>query len=308
MSASIAETLLSVFGDNDFTLTDAYDAVPRKEPTSVRARIYENLDIRFRRIGKGVYAAMADGARSVLIEGDGRDLSFLKDGSIDCIITDHPWSDPHSNRGGNRNFTEYDTFRYRQGDFDEKARVMKDGCFLVEFLPAENANNFEYLYQLKSMALKSGFRYYAKTSWTKGTFVANTGRKSKNTEDIMIFTKGKPRALRVDAKKDKAAGTTGHYMKGAAGMLPATFDVQPPSKKERRHQSQKPVELLAKLIRFVTKEGEIILDQFTGSGTSMEAAIRCGRRAIGIELDHGYVESIKKHFRENGLPLLAFRS
>jgi len=34
-------------------------------------------------------------------------------------------------------------------DFKEKARVLKDGCFLVEVLPAENENNYEYLYQIK---------------------------------------------------------------------------------------------------------------------------------------------------------------
>ena len=36
----------------------------------------------------------------MLINGEGRDLSFLSDQSIDCIITDHPWLDKKSNRGG----------------------------------------------------------------------------------------------------------------------------------------------------------------------------------------------------------------
>lgn len=36
-----------------------------------------------------------------LIKGDGRVLSMLPDASIDCIITDHPWLDKLSNKGGN---------------------------------------------------------------------------------------------------------------------------------------------------------------------------------------------------------------
>ena len=84
-----------------------------------------------------------------VINGDGRDLSFLEDGSIDCIITDHPWLDEKANKGGNRNFAKYDTFEYTLEDFKEKARVLKDGCFLVEMLPAENATNFDYLYKIK---------------------------------------------------------------------------------------------------------------------------------------------------------------
>jgi site-specific DNA-methyltransferase (adenine-specific) len=301
---SITQTLMNAFAGTNFTLTDAYNAVPQKNPSSVRARIYENLNIDFTRIAKGVYSVMDDGETAILIEGDGRDLSFLKDGSVDCIITDHPWSDKNSNKGGNRNFTKYDTFRYEQSDFMDKARVLKDGSFLVEFLPAENANNFDYLYEVKRMAITAGFQYYAKSSWTKGTFIANTGRTAKNTEDIMIFTKGAPRSLRPDAKKNKQTGRNDNYMKGAAGMPPPTFNVQPPSRKERLHQSQKPVELLQRIMEYVTREGEVVLDQFTGSGTLLEAAVTSGRNAIGIEKDHHYVNVIKNHFKDHGLPLM----
>lgn len=73
----------------------------------------------------------------VLVEGNGRDLSFLSDESIDLIINDYPW-DCDSNRGGNRNFVNYETFTYTLEDFQEKARVLKNGSFLVEMLPAEN--------------------------------------------------------------------------------------------------------------------------------------------------------------------------
>ena len=132
----------------------------------------------------------------MLVEGNGRDLSAIQDEEIDLIVTDYPWEDKKSNRGGNRNFVstyEEETFRYTLEDFKEKARVLKDGAFLVEFLPAENENNFDELYRIKKLAQEAGFQYYAKVSWKKGTFVSNTGRKSKNTEDVMIFSKGKAR-------------------------------------------------------------------------------------------------------------------
>ena len=74
------------------------------------------------------------GSECVLIEGDGRRLDMLEDESIDCIITDHPWLDILSNRGGNRSFSNYECFRYELEDFREKARVLKAGCFLAEFL------------------------------------------------------------------------------------------------------------------------------------------------------------------------------
>lgn len=95
--------------------------------------------------------------------------------------------DIKSNKGGTRAFALYDCFRYTLEDFKEKARVLKDGCFLVEVLPAENENNYEYLYQIKKYAKEAGFIYYSKVPWKKGTFVSNTGRKAKNTQDIIHF-------------------------------------------------------------------------------------------------------------------------
>ena len=94
---------------------------------------------------------------------------MLEDGSIDCIITDHPWEDKKSNKGGSRDFATYDCFTYTVEDFKEKARVLKDGSFLVEMIPAENENNFDYLYALKKMAQEAGFKYYCKVPWKKGS-------------------------------------------------------------------------------------------------------------------------------------------
>lgn len=278
----------------DFTMPEAYKAVESagieaKKP-SIRARVYEAVDKGvLKKIAKGVY----HNNECLLIQGDGRDLSFLANGSIDAIITDHPYDIKAANNGGDRHFATYDCFKYTQKDFDEKARVLKDGSFLVEFLPEESALNYEYLYEIKKMAEAAGFKYYAKVAWKKGDFVSNCGRKSKNTEDVMIFSKGEPRALRVDAKKDKAEPGIKHFMKGCNGMLPTAFDYAKPAKKDMLHQAEKPVELLEAIINYVTQEDEIILDQFAGSGVLGAAAIATGRRSILIELAEEFVTKIK---------------
>lgn len=227
----------------------------------------------------------------ILLEGDGRNLSPLLDESIDCIITDHPWLDPLSNKGGNRNFADYECFSYHIEDFKEKARVLKQGCFLAEFLPAENENNYEELFHIKQMARQCGLEYYCKVPWKKGAFVSNTGRKAKNTQDIMLFTKGKARNLRPDVKRTQATGRP-CYMSGAAGMLPAMFDIAPVPKAERIHQNQLPIALCEQLLGYLTMEGETVLDPFAGSGTVGVAAVKMGRRAILIEKSHETVEKM----------------
>lgn len=277
---SIVSNLMESFKDCSFTLKEAYKANPHVNKESVRARIYENLGVKFTRLGKGLYITKE--AECVLIEGDGRDLSVLKDESIDCIITDHPWSDKKANKGGNRNFANYECFEYTLDDFKEKARVLKEGSFLVEVIPNENESNFDYLYKLKKMAQEAGFQYYCKIPWVKGNFVSNTGRCTKNREDLMIFSKGKARPLKLDAKKIKATGEI-HRMSGTNGMLPAEFNVQPPAKREQICQSEKPSLLFEKLLQYITLENEIVLDQFAGSGSVGEACIKTNRKCILIE-------------------------
>ncbi len=260
-----------------------------KPTKSILEVFYEKEEV----VLKEVYAMIKDGQESILIEGDGRGLSRFRDESVDCIITDHPWLDPVSNKGGNRCFADYECFQYTIEDFREKARVLKQGCFLAEFLPAENENNYEQLFQIKQYARECGLEYYCKVSWKKGKFVSNTGRKAKNTQDIMIFTKGKARAMRVDAKKSKTLGKT-CFMSGAAGILPTMFDVEPVPRNQKIHQSELPLELCEQLIPYLTREDEIILDQFAGSGAVGVAALRLGRKCIMIEKSHEDIERIWK--------------
>lgn len=62
----------------------------------------------------------------------------------------------------------------------------------------------------------------------------------------------------------------------------------PRPRANREHPTMKPVELVARAIRFSTRSGDSILDPFSGSGTTILAAERLGRKAIGIEIDPSY--------------------
>lgn len=426
---SIQMTLFDYFMDQEqFTLNEAVEAVKTvkqvKEP-SVRGRIYEGIDKGlFERVGKGVYMvnrkdAVGHENSCLLINGNGRDLSMFEDNSMDALITDHPYKLDKSLKGGNRDFADYERFKYEQKDMDEKCRVLKPGCFLVEFLPEENADNYKYIFQIKSMAEQAGLEYFATVPWKKGEFVANTGRKAKNTEQVVLFTKGKARSMKLDAKKNKAmleemtvllyekdwenaisdyfsikiellverskvknateelnkafenwmyeececsilaedypetaleqipleeymllwlekknidyvdvtekyknheyktlsptafnektleilkevAPDRLYYMSGTNGMLPTVFDVSPVDDKERIHQAEKPVELLEKIISFVTLPNEKILDQFAGSGVTGEAALNTGRDSVLIEKNEKTFNTMATRLQKKG--------
>jgi len=64
------------------------------------------------------------------------------------------------------------------------------------------------------------------------------------------------------------------------------------NKDKAGHPNRKPIKLMERLIALLTKSGNIVLDPFAGSGSTLVAAKRLGRRAIGIEIDERYCQTI----------------
>ena len=70
------------------------------------------------------------------------------------------------------------------------------------------------------------------------------------------------------------------------------------NQKDKLHPTQKPVELLEYLIKTYTNEGETVLDNVMGSGSTGVACINTNRNFIGIELDEDYFEIAKKRIEK----------
>lgn len=65
--------------------------------------------------------------------------------------------------------------------------------------------------------------------------------------------------------------------------------------KHRFHPTQKPIKLITELILDNSKEGDLVLDCFSGSGTTMEACLNNNRKFVGCELDKEYyMKSIER--------------
>ena len=85
------------------------------------------------------------------------------------------------------------------------------------------------------------------------------------------------------------------------GMFPG--NIMEVSKKERdekiEHLTVKPVKLISHLVKLFSKENQIVLDAFMGSGSHGVASLQNNRKFIGIEIDKDYFEIAKERIEKN---------
>jgi site-specific DNA-methyltransferase (adenine-specific) len=72
----------------------------------------------------------------------------------------------------------------------------------------------------------------------------------------------------------------------------------PINKFNRLHPTQKPVELMKRLIELTTNENDLILDPFMGSGTTGVASLELNRKFIGVEIDEEYFNIAKNRIEQ----------
>ncbi len=78
-----------------------------------------------------------------------------------------------------------------------------------------------------------------------------------------------------------------------AAQVGSVWRMPPPSRREKlhgRHPTQKPLRLVRRALLACTREGDLVFDPFSGSGTTAVAAKELNRSFVGAELERGYAE------------------
>ena len=124
----------------------------------------------------------------------------------------------------------------------------------------------------------------------------------KGNKYYPIMTKGKMR-WKGSEKSYNDGGVLGSYKKTKTKndlyYPKSIIEISNANRKNKFHPTQKPVELFEYLIKTYTNEGETVLDNCMGSGTTAIACMNTDRNFIGFELDKTYyeksIERIKEH-------------
>ncbi|MFP8644511.1 DNA-methyltransferase [Priestia aryabhattai] len=144
---------------------------------------------------------------------------------------------------------------------------------------------------IEAFAYKAGLYLYDRRIWAKdpawqnSQWHSNSFRAVSEFEHIYIFWK--PGQTSVDRNKL----TKEEWVKwGSRGIWHI-----PSVRKNDDHVAKFPIELPRRIIKLLTKEEEIVLDCFMGSGTTAIAAIEENRKYIGIEKEKKYVDLAKSN-------------
>ena len=220
-------------------------------------------------------------------------MKSIPDGSIDCIIADLPY-------GTTQN--KWDSVIPLDKLWEQYGRIIKANGMIC-LTSSEPFTN-----QLINSKPKQ-FKYYDLV-WDK---VSTTGflnakrQPLRRHEQILCFYKkqttynpimevrGKPRNKGSYNKRqgdgDMCYGKFENVESFNNEYYPTSvIQVSNAVQKGKVHPTQKPVELMEYLIKTYTNEGEIVLDNSMGSGSTGVAAMNTNRKFIGIELDKKYFE------------------
>jgi DNA modification methylase len=135
--------------------------------------------------------------------------------------------------------------------------------------------------------------------WVKNNGGMGTFYRSRH-ELIFAFKAGSGRHI-----NNFGLGDTGRYRTNVWEYTGANSFRKGRARDLSDHPTVKPVALVADAILDCSKRGDLILDPFSGSGTTLLAALRTGRRGAAIELDPIYVDvAVRRLMTASGLPAI----
>lgn len=227
-----------------------------------------------------------------LIHGDCLEvMKSIPDGSVDLILCDLPY-------GTTQN--KWDSVIPFDKLWAEYKRVCSGAVVLTAAQPftsaliMSNQKDFKYTW-VWDKALSSGFLNAKKQPLrqTKDIVVFGKGK----TYNPIMKVRGKPRIKggRGKSRRSDNYGKYGDSVSVNNEYYPTNLlRISNAARKGRQHPTQKPVALMEYLIKTYTNEGDTVMDNCMGSGTTGVACMNTGRRFIGIEKDDKYFEIARK--------------
>lgn len=211
-------------------------------------------------------------------------MKLIPDCSIDLVITDPPYKTitggdsngvnserPKGMLSGNRKLFKHQKLEISDW-MPELYRVLKEGTHCYIFTNTLNLN------EMLNESKKAKFKLHNLLVWEKNNCTPSQFY-MKNCEYILFLRKGKAKWV-----NDIGGSKTVHKYNNIIG--------------NKKHPTEKPVELLEFYINNSSNEEDLIFDPFMGSGSTAVACINTGRNYLGFEIDEEYYNVINQRIKQ----------
>lgn len=253
-----------------------------------------------------------------LINGDARDLSFLKSESIHLVVTSPPYwnlKQYKDNPDQMGHIQDYEVFLAQlERVWKHVLRVLVPGgrlvCVVGDVCVARKEFGRHLVFPLHAdicvLCRRLGFDNLNPIVWHK---IANASYEVPNGSKFL----GKPYEPNAIIKNDMEFILMQRKPGGYRKPTEAQREVSRISKDDfdkwfqqiwnitgastKHHPAPFPLELASRLVRMFSFAGDTVLDPFCGSGTTMVAALRTGRNSIGVEIEPEYCRMAARYLK-----------
>jgi modification methylase len=230
------------------------------------------------------------------------ELARLPEHSVDLVFADPPYNlqlnsellRPNNSRvdGVDDDWDKFGSF----ADYDRFTRDWLLACRRV--LKPEGAlwviGSYHNIFRVGALLQDLGFWVLNDIVWRKTNPMPNfRGRRFTNAHETLIWASMGPKT-RYTFNYEAMKALNEDLQMRSDWLIPICAGAERLKEDGRKtHPTQKPEALLSRVILAASNKGDVVLDPFTGSGTTAVVAKRLGRNFIGIERDPAYAEAAK---------------
>jgi len=238
-----------------------------------------------------------------LVNGNAANMGILRTGEVDLIFTGPPYYSKDTEellKEPVRNQTQLKRVRKEitsfalslKPVFNEMRRVLNpDGVIVIQSKDIHYQNVYISLSELyRRMIENTGLSLITRVYWHKKGKRSRALRfrdnpivgafRADEVEDIMVYSKGN-----IPSDKDCLVELNPHEIERS--WKSPLWDMASASR-HRKHHDQFPDSLPRRIIALFSRKGDLVVDPFAGSGTTLKVAVSMGRRAVGYEIISDY--------------------
>jgi site-specific DNA-methyltransferase (adenine-specific) len=241
----------------------------------------------------------------VIYNADILKIDVVEENSIDLIVTSPPYNvdikyNSHDDRMA---YDEYLSFTQKW--LSKCYKFLKnDGRFCLNVpLDKNKGGQQSVCADITYIAKQIGFKYHSTIIWNEQNISRRTAWGSwmsatapyviAPVEVIIVLYKQRWKKTSGSGRSDI---TKEEFLEWTNGV----WNFSGESKKRVGHPAPFPLELPRRCIKLFSFVGDVVLDPFLGSGTTLLACLQTGRKGIGVEIDRNYCELAKKRLLTEG--------